>query len=546
MAANGNLQAEPMDVAVVEGDPQQQVALRELLKGAGYRVGEASSSGAIEALLGQYHPRVLICERHLPDADGLALCMQLRTDPHLDGTYLVMLARDRDHRLRNEALHAGVDDYLFKPFDDDELLARVRNGMRIAALQDRLRRAASTDGLTGLANHVEFRDVLGREFARARRYGGAVSLLMLDLDHFKAVNDTYGHEAGNEVLRLVAQQLRDLVRETDAVARYGGEEFAVICPQTSMGDAAHLADRIRDAISHRVRLPGKGRGAVTVSVGVATSTEPSVFTVADLINRADHALYVGKRGGRNMVVRSDAAGDITLHGGIEVQEVERLQKQVLSLSMQAKELCLQSVWAFVQALEARDPFTAWHSRNTTFYTAAMAKAAGWDEHLCTIACNAAMLHDLGKIGVPDRILQSPQPVDESDAAILRHVPLMTCKILEPLRVFETEMVIVRHLRERFDGTGFPLGLGGQAIPVGARLVAVAETFDALTSDRPHRGSVSLDNALELVQAEAGRQFDPRFTTLLAEVATASRDTWMARIDRLRVELERTLSIPTSN
>ena len=531
------MRGNPVDVCIIEDDPAQRALLFQHMLRNQYSVVEAAEGETGLAEIRQHSPRVVICDLLLPGMNGIDVCRRVRSDGALDGTYIIVLTACDDQEAKNQALNSGADDYLIKPYDLEELSARLRNGLRVHRLQERLRHAAVTDGLTGLWNHAEFRELLTREFSRTRRYGGTVSLLMLDLDHFKAVNDTHGHEAGNAVLQGVARELRALVRETDVVARYGGEEFAVICPQTSLDDAANLAERMRLALRQKVRVPGQPEHPVTVSIGVCSSTDPRVHSLADLINLADHALYLGKRGGRDRVVRSDVAQDVPNTPEIEVGEVDRLQKQVLSLSMQAKELCLQSVWAFVQALEARDPLTAWHSRNTTFYARALAMAAGWDEHLCETVSNAAMLHDLGKIGVPDKILQSPKPLSERDSAVLRQVPLITCKILEPLRVFETEMVIIRHLRERYDGAGYPFGLSGSAIPIGARLLAVAETFDALTSERPHRSGRTIEQSVAVIVAEAGRQFDPRFTALLEQVITAQHDEWAAQIQRMQSDLQ---------
>ena len=199
---------------------------------------------------------------------------------------------------------------------------------------------------------------------------------------------------------------------------------------------------------------------------------------------------------------------------VQVADVDELRKQVVSLSMQSKDLCLQSIWALVQALEARDPFTARHSLNVRLYVDRLAKMAGWSDALRATTANAAMLHDLGKIGVPDRILLKTRAFTENEAAVVRRVPLLTCKILEPLRVFETETVIIRHLRERYDGEGFPDGLSGANIPIGSRMLAIAETFDALTTDRAHRRHRSIDDAMAEIRSESGAQFDPTMVELL--------------------------------
>ncbi len=498
----------------------------------------AEQLSVIEACTGQdgleqirrHHPRVVISDLDMPGLDGFELSRQVRADPSIDGTYLIVVTASPSRHARHQLLHVGADDYLVKPCDFVELMARVRNGLRVRQLQERLRRAALTDGLTGLWNHAHFRGLLDREFARTRRYGGDVALVMLDLDHFKAVNDTYGHEVGNRVLQATARFLERMVRDTDLVARYGGEEFAIICPQTGVDDAEHLAQRIRRGFSEEVRVAECPQLHVTATLGVVCSSEAEVSSVIDLINRADQALYAGKAQGRDRVVRSEQITEPPGAAGVETGEVDRLRKQVMVLSMQAKELCLQSIWSLVQALEARDPLTACQSRNVTYYVSCLVKAAGWPEALGSAAANAAMLHNLGKIGVPDRILQKPDALTAEEARVMRQVPLITCKILEPLRIFETETLIIRHVRERYDGTGYPAGLVGPAIPLGSRMLAIAETFDALTSDRAYRRRHTIDAALAEIRAQSGRQFDPQFTALLLNVVRAEREAWQARID----------------
>jgi diguanylate cyclase (GGDEF)-like protein len=519
----------PIDVCIIEDDAAQRELLLRRLVGEQLSVIEAHDGQEGLEQIRRYHPRVVISDLDMPSLDGFELSRQLRADASIDATYLIVVTSSVSRDMRHQLLHAGADDYLVKPCDFIELLARVRNGLRVRQLQERLRRAALTDGLTGVWNHAHFRSLLDHEFARTRRYGGEVALVMLDLDHFKAVNDTYGHEIGNRVLQATARYLERMVRDTDLVARYGGEEFVIICPQTGADDAAQLALRIRRGFSDEVRVAECPQLRVTATLGVVCSADPEVGSVIDLINRADQALYSGKAQGRDRVVRSE---QITQPGepGIEAGEVDRLRKQVMVLSMQAKELCLQSIWSLVQALEARDPLTACQSRNVTFYVTCLVRAAGWPEALASAAANAAMLHNLGKIGVPDRVLQKPDALTQDEARIMRQVPLITCKILEPLKIFETETLIIRHVRERYDGTGYPAGLMGPTIPLGSRMLAIAETFDAMTSDRAYRRRYSIDAALEEIKLQAGRQFDPQFSDLLMRVVGERREMWQARVD----------------
>jgi diguanylate cyclase (GGDEF)-like protein len=547
VARGHDMKTNRVDICLIEDDANQRALLFRRLLDGHFSVIAAADAEAGLIQIRQHRPRVVICDLALPGMSGLELCRQIRSDEVLDGTYLVVVSASPDRVTKHQVLNGGADDYLVKPCDLEELTARLRNGLRINKLQERLRHAALTDALTGLWNHAQFRELLDREFARTRRYGGVATLLMLDLDHFKVVNDTYGHEIGNLVLEAVARLLLELVRDTDIVARYGGEEFAVICPATSLDDATRLAERIRQSIAQSVRVSTYPELLVTASLGLACTSDPRAASVRDLIDQADQALYLGKHRGRNRVVRADAVDDPWPTPQVEHAEVDRLRRQVVVLNAQAQQLCLQSICTLVQALETRDRFTAWHSRNTTFYATDLAEAAGLPQPLRTAIANAGMLHDLGKIGVPDSILQSAGPLTEAQSVVLRQVPLITCKILEPLRVFETETLIIRHLRERFDGTGYPFGLSGRIIPVGSRLLAVAEAFDALTSERPYRAGLEVEEALRIIQAEADRQFDPQFTTLLVRVCSAHRDRWATRIRLARSELQAArLALPDEN
>ncbi len=523
-----------IDLCIIEDDPSQRAYLLKRFKGH-YSIVEATDGVSGLALVREYRPRVIICDIMMPGISGLDVCRNVRADSALGGTYFIVVTSQPDRATKHLALDVGADDYLTKPYDFEELGARVRNGLRISRLQERLHYAALRDGLTGLWNHTHFRHLLDVEFSRTRRYGGALALLMLDLDHFKAVNDTYGHEAGNYVLVSTAKHISRIVRDTDVVARYGGEEFSIICPRTTLDEATFLAERILQSLPEEVSVPNHPETVITASLGVSSTELAHVNCVSDLINLSDDALYTSKRHGRNRVARAD---QITMSEseGIDTEQVSRLSRQVASLSMQAKDLCLQSVWALVQALEARDPYTARHSINTTFYADQMAKYAGWNEGLRTTVTNAAMLHDLGKIGVSDRILQKPEPLNEKERSVLRSVPMITCKILEPLRVFETEIVIIRHLREWFDGSGYEAGLVGTSIPIGSRLLAVAEAFDSLTSVRCYRPNRSIEDALEIINDSAGTQFDPEFCELLTQIVERSGDVWSKRIEATLNEL----------
>jgi two-component system cell cycle response regulator len=303
---------------VVEDSPTQRAELVRVLEQRGYEVD--SAAGGLEALarIKRDPPDVVVLDVVLDGMDGYSVCRWLRLGESTRDIVVIMLTSKTEVKERVEGLHVGADDYVAKPFDADELEARMFAALRSrnARLELRRRNAdlegmltrteqlAMTDAVTGIFNRRRFVDMLGREFATARRYGHPLSLMLLDLDGFKAVNDTDGHAAGDDVLRHVAQIVSGGIREVDACARYGGDEFGVILPHTEALAAEIVADRIRARLEHEREEWEGAASHVSLSVGIASTADSSLKTPEDLVEAADRALYEAKRAGRDRVIRA--------------------------------------------------------------------------------------------------------------------------------------------------------------------------------------------------------------------------------------------------
>ncbi len=305
-------------VLVVEDSREQRSHLQTLLEARGYEVTAVESG--LEALKAtkQVVPDVIILDVVLADMDGYTVCRWMRLTEATRDSVIIMLTVKGEVKERVEGLHVGADDYLPKPCDGDELEARIYAALRSrsvkfdlrkrnAELEGMLSRAeqvATTDAVTGLFNRRRFTDVLKREWATAKRYGHPLSCAMLDVDHFKAVNDAHGHGAGDETLRHVAEVVRSSVREVDLCARYGGDEFAVLLPHTALDKAVVVMERIRVKVL-QARSSWAGEGAsVSISVGIASTEAPELKTPDELVEAADRALYEAKRQGRDRVALS--------------------------------------------------------------------------------------------------------------------------------------------------------------------------------------------------------------------------------------------------
>jgi diguanylate cyclase (GGDEF)-like protein len=246
-------------------------------------------------------PRLILLDWMLPGIDGIELCRRMRALVD-EGTYfytVMLTAKDRKQDLLT-AMDAGADDYLAKPVDPSELRARVLVGKRILQLQHSLKFAANHDFLTKLLNRAEVVAGLKRELARSQRSGQPVAIIMADIDHFKQINDSHGHAAGDEALREVARRLKSDLRAYDLAGRYGGEEFLLVLPTCNLATAMRRAEQLRTAVS-RDFLTGVGSLPITLSMGVTVTTATSDLTVEELLQQADKALYRAKQAGRNCV-----------------------------------------------------------------------------------------------------------------------------------------------------------------------------------------------------------------------------------------------------
>ncbi|MBI2684536.1 MAG: diguanylate cyclase [Actinobacteria bacterium] len=358
---------------------------------------------------------------------------------------------------------------------------------------------AATDPLTGLANHRTFHERLRQEVARATRHGRRLGLVVLDLDHFKGVNDHHGHQVGDDVLVETARRLQACARKGDLVGRVGGEEFAWIVPETEGLGAWQAAERARTAIK---RMPFPVAGNLTISAGVADMTMAT--SADDLYRFADGALYWAKGHGRDVVFRYSPEVVEVLSA---TEKAERLEKD------QAR----TAIRVLARAVDAKDHSTRDHSERVAELASRIAERMDWDVARIALLREAGLLHDVGKIGIPDRILLKPGRLDPGEyEAVKGHAQLgaeMVSGILSPEQV-----TWVRSHHERFDGRGYPDGLLGAAIPEAARILAVADSVDVMTSERPYSSPIGWADALAECERESGKQFCPDVVSAITRIA----------------------------
>ncbi len=355
--------------------------------------------------------------------------------------------------------------------------------------REQLAMVASTDHLTGLANQRTFSDRLDDEVRRARRHGRPLSLVLIDIDHFKLVNDTHGHDAGNRVLAELANRLTDLRRGGEIIARVGGEEFAWILPEANAGEAHAAAERVRLAVA---ATPFSGIGRLTTSVGICTLADAS--SARELFRHADLALYWAKSLGRNTTFRYSP------------ETLELLPPDEQSRRLEAART-LAAVRALAAAVDAKDSSTQRHSERVAELASAIARVLGWDGTRIDLLHAAAVVHDVGKIAIPDHLLRKTGRLTADEYEQIKPHPAIGARMVADLLTPE-QATWIRHHHERFDGAGYPDGLSLTDIPEGARILAVADTWDAMTVARPYGTPRSTEDALEEIERCRGRQLCP--------------------------------------
>jgi diguanylate cyclase (GGDEF)-like protein/PAS domain S-box-containing protein len=363
-----------------------------------------------------------------------------------------------------------------------------------------LARQATHDTLTGLMNHRGFQDRLRDEVSRCRRHGVTLSLVILDIDHFKHVNDSHGHPTGDRVLTELGRRFRAMTRGGEHIARVGGEEFAWILPATDGAGAYAAAERARREVEGQ---PFEGVGTLTVSAGVC---ELGMADNVDELHRmADVALYWAKDHGRNIVFRYSPKTALELEARSDPKAGAGEHR-----------LRVRAMHALARIVEQGHPTSDGHAERVADLAAELAERLHWSPAAVRALRDAGVLHDVGKVIVPKSTLLKPGSFTAAEWAQMRLHPVVGDDMLEGV-LSDAQRAWVRGHHERWDGRGYPSGLAADAISQGARILAVADAWDVMTSVRLYSGALAFDEAIAEVRRAAGGQFDPGVAGVLVEL-----------------------------
>jgi diguanylate cyclase (GGDEF)-like protein/PAS domain S-box-containing protein/putative nucleotidyltransferase with HDIG domain len=407
---------------------------------------------------------------------------------------------------------------------------------------------AITDSLTGLYDHAHFYQRLAEEIDRSKRYKHGFAVVMMDVDDFKRFNDSRGHQAGDEMLRLVAECIRAGVRRSDIAFRYGGDEFAAILPHADVSKARAAVSRINRRITQRVkRMDGEAAARLSLSAGVACFPDDGT-TTDDLVRIADAALYsakwvarardiMGQREdiqslisalvGRRAGTEDAASGAIFRPEALHEQQARIVASVASSIAVALRDAGvaealedpdLQVLATVGAAAEIKDRYVRGHPERTSEQATALAKELGLSPERTRDIQVAGLLHDIGKVTVSEGILNKPGKLTRREFDSIKDHPIVGATLVSQVKGFERLVPIVRHHHERFDGNGYPDGLAGEEIPLEARILSVVDVFDALTHQRSYRKALNREETITELKRGAGAQFDPAvveaFLTLL--------------------------------
>jgi diguanylate cyclase (GGDEF)-like protein len=393
---------------------------------------------------------------------------------------------------------------------EERRLARAFNAASGAFVQVEAR--AAHDRLTGVVNRETLLSTLAAEIERATRHHKWLSVAFIDIDRFKPINDTYGHHAGDAVLREVARLLGDNIRASDLFGRYGGEEFMLILPETTPEEATVLAEHLRQLVmDHPMTIGARQALQLTISIGVAGDVGAQLQ--ADrLVDQADAAMYAAKSLGRNRTYRYRAVDDDATVRRAPISAEGRAA--ATAIGQWASDTAAE---ALASVLAPQPHHGGQPSDMIATLATGMALQMGLPQDEIERIRIASLLHDLGKLAVPLEILDKRSSLSDHEWQTIGEHPRIGQVILEQASSLREAVPTVLHHHERFNGGGYPHGLRGKEIPLGARIVAVADAYHAIVHDRPHRNARDHEHALAELRANAGTQFDPEIVDVFCEV-----------------------------
>ncbi len=517
-------------ILIVDDRPENLTAMEIMLAELEAELICAGSGNEALTLILKNTFALCLLDVMMPDMDGFETAELMRKNKGTATLPIIFVtAMDDGGKNLFTGYECGAVDYLQKPIVSDILLAKVRvfldlergrqeleNANRFIADQNKLLETrASQDGLTGLYNHAHFQELFSREFKLAQRHKHALTVLMCDLDYFKDVNDTYGHQVGDIVLQEFARLLKEQVRDTDITARYGGEEFILALMETDLQGGVKVAEKIRSTLEKYIFRHGKVSLQATVSIGVSTLGREST-QARELIELADYALYKAKSGGRNQVVSCQDLKKCTDRQSGDVN-FEQMHQELQKTLEKNKAAALASFEALVHRHLQDSSTLKERNEKALRLVNLVGKRLHLPHEMMETFRRSFKLHDLFRLYVSDPALASNTPLSKEEQQALYNQPLLMKKLTDLFDFFAAERQVLLYHHEHVDGSGYPEGLAGDEVPVAARVFALVDAVVAMNMPSYPRAPISGDALINEVRRQSGTQFDPLLVELMVNI-----------------------------
>ena len=469
-------------------------------------------------------PHLLILDWMMPGMDGLEICRKVREQAKEPYTFILLLTSKGEQDDFVKGMEAGADDYVVKPFNHNDLRVRLKAGRRIVELneellyvRDNLEKQATHDKLTGLYNRHFMVEILEKEFSRALRHQSDLSCLLLDLDNFKDVNDTFGHTFGDLVLREFSAGLDQNIRKSDISIRYGGEEFMVLLPDTGIAGAQSIAEKIRATCEKKRYDDGHNSTTVTVSIGIASIKQHQLIDDKEIVACADKALYRSKAEGRNRItVYMKKPSWISNNNEIsEDNNLGHLKENIAVVLEKTKKSSIESLELLTRDLSSDEHKQ--HNHDIKRYITLIGEKLALPPAIIETFKRAANFHDYFKILLRKTFKTKHIVLNKEERTEIEDHPYMLTELIDSFDFFANEKSILQYHHENFDGTGYPDGLEGNEIPLGARIFAMVDAITAMLSGRLHRVKLSPEEMIIELADKAGTQFDPMLVSLFLDI-----------------------------
>ncbi len=388
----------------------------------------------------------------------------------------------------------------------------------LIAANKKLRELALIDPLTGLYNHRFLEKSIEAEFDRAKRMGYPLSVVMLDIDYFKSINDLYGRKFGDLVLKQFAEYLQQTFRKYDVITRLEGEKFVVISSRIDKTITMALTQRILETVNFYKFGDKQHTVQLRLSVGVSSYPEDKASKGSSLIDKTEKILHKAQSDGGNRVYDlSSIKKRSSRTMSSDTDNMQSLANKLERLTKRENQSSAEAIFAFAKTIEMKDNYTGDHVEKTVRYALKIAKKLGLPPEEIERIRQGAMLHDLGKVGISDKILLKAGKLTEQEFEEIKKHPQIAADILRPIHFLQDIIPLIYYHHEKWDGGGYPCGLAGSEIPRGARIIALADVYQALTSDRPYRKAFDTGTAIKIIQDSSGSHFDPEIVNTFIEI-----------------------------